>query len=67
MISEKLTKAIEKEGQERGYYMESAGGVIDESGKFKFIITLANHVQESPPPLGVHIQDGVGTGDKVGG
>ncbi len=67
MISEKLMQAIEKEGLKRGFYVESAGGVVNEYGKFKFVITLAKPEQEPPPPLGIHITDGVGTTTKVGG
>ena len=64
MISIKLTEALEKEGLERGFIMESAGGAFGDDGRFRFVITL---LSTTPPPLGIHVTDGLAGKDKVGG
>ena len=65
MISSKLTKALEKEGLERGFIMESAGGAFGDDGRFRFVITLLSNAP--PPALGIHVSDGLAGADKVGG
>lgn len=60
MISEKIVDAIEKEGNEKGFYMLSAGGELDENGEFVFVIRLKNY----PPTLGISVQEIIDTKDK---
>jgi hypothetical protein len=62
MISEKIVRAIEKEGEKKGFYMESAGGYW-EDGQVKFKIILTRRYTDPDPDI--HVRNSVNIVDRV--
>ena len=56
-----LTTALSQWLNERGWTLASDS--VDHTGRLEVWIRK----QEAPPALGVHIRDGIGADDKVGG
>ena len=62
-MSDDIIIDLEKWLNERGYVLIDNGYYRRDGHEVRFRRPL----KEALPPLGIHIRDGVGTGDKVGG